>query len=38
MAIITVKKTKPYGDKYYHHYLDDIKIEPRSGTAPTLAG
>jgi hypothetical protein len=38
MAIITVKKTRPYGDKYYHHYLDDIKIEPRSGTAPTLAG
>ncbi|MDR1444933.1 MAG: hypothetical protein LBI94_08650 [Treponema sp.] len=38
MAIITVKTTKPYGDKYYHHYLDDIKIEPRSGAAPTLAG
>jgi len=35
-AIITVKRTKDYGDKYYHHYLEDIKIEPRSGTAPTL--
>jgi hypothetical protein len=27
-AIITVKRTKEYGDKYYHHYLEDIKIEP----------
>jgi len=36
-AIITIKQTKHYGDKYYHHYLEDIKIEPRSGTAPTLA-
>jgi hypothetical protein len=37
-AIITIKRTKLYGDKYYHHYLDDIKIEPYSGTAPTLTG
>jgi len=37
-AIITVKRTKTYGDKYYHHYLEDIKIEPCSGTAPTLTG
>jgi hypothetical protein len=37
-AINTVKKTKPYGDKYYHHYLENIKIEPCSGTAPTPAG
>ncbi|GHU18631.1 hypothetical protein FACS1894163_10840 [Spirochaetia bacterium] len=22
---------KNYGYKYYHHYLEDIKIEPRSG-------
>jgi hypothetical protein len=36
-AIITIKRTMPYGDKYYHHYLEDIKIEPRSGTAPTLS-
>jgi len=35
-AIITVKRTKDYGDKYYHHYLEGIKIEPCSGTAPTL--
>jgi hypothetical protein len=35
-AIITVKKVKNYGDKYYHHYLEDIKTEPRSGiTRPT---
>jgi hypothetical protein len=38
MAIITIKKTKPCGDKYYHHYLEGIKIKPYSGTAPTLAG
>ncbi|MDR2028566.1 MAG: hypothetical protein LBP93_03400 [Treponema sp.] len=37
-AIITIKRTKPYGDKYYHHYLEDIKIKPCSGTAPTLTG
>jgi hypothetical protein len=37
MAVITIKKTKPYGDKYYHHYLEAIKIKPYSGTAPTLA-
>jgi hypothetical protein len=36
-AIITTKRTKPYGDKYYHHYLESIKIEPCSGTAPILA-
>jgi hypothetical protein len=27
-ALITVKRTRDYGDKYYHHYLQDIKIEP----------
>jgi hypothetical protein len=37
-AIITVKRTKLYGDKYYHHYLENIKIEPSSGTAPTISG
>jgi len=36
-AIITVKRSKAYGDKYYHHYLENIKIEPHSGTAPTLS-
>jgi len=36
-AIITTKRTMPYGDKYYHHYLENIKIKPCSGTAPTLA-
>jgi hypothetical protein len=30
-AIITIRKIKNYGDKYYHHYLQDTKIEPRSG-------
>jgi hypothetical protein len=30
-AVITVRKIKNYGDKYYHHYLKDIEIEPRSG-------
>jgi hypothetical protein len=38
MAVITIKRTKHYGDKYYHHYLADIKKEPYSGAAPTLAG
>jgi hypothetical protein len=37
-ATITIKRTIPYADKYYHHFLGNIKIEPRSGTAPTLAG
>jgi hypothetical protein len=37
-AIITVKTTKDYGDRYYHHYLENIKIRPHSGTAPTLTG
>jgi len=37
-AIITVKRLKPYGAKYYHHYLENIKIEPRSGAAPTPSG
>jgi hypothetical protein len=32
-AIITIKRTQTHGDKYYHHYLEEIKIEPRSGTA-----
>jgi hypothetical protein len=36
-AVITIKLTQHYGDKYYHHYLEDIKIEPYSGAAPTLA-
>jgi hypothetical protein len=30
-ARITVRTTKEHGDKYYHHYLADIEIEPRSG-------
>jgi hypothetical protein len=30
-AVITVRKTRQVGDKYYHHYLKDIKLEPRSG-------
>jgi hypothetical protein len=30
-AIITIRDIKNYGYKYYHHYLDDIKIEPYSG-------
>jgi hypothetical protein len=30
-AVITVRNIKNYGDKYYHHYLEDIKIEPHSG-------
>ena len=30
-AVITVRKIQNYGDKYYHHYLEDIKIEPCSG-------
>ena len=37
-AVITTKRTRPYGDKYYHHYLENIKIEPYSGTAPTFTG
>jgi uncharacterized protein YjhX (UPF0386 family) len=30
-AIITVRYIRNEGDKYYHHYLEDIKIEPYSG-------
>jgi hypothetical protein len=30
-AVITIRKIKNYGDKYYHHYLEDIKYGPRSG-------
>jgi len=30
-AVITIIKIKNYGDKYYHHYLEDIEIEPCSG-------
>jgi hypothetical protein len=30
-AVITIIKIKNYGDKYYHHFLKDIKIEPCSG-------
>ncbi|GHU92785.1 hypothetical protein FACS189479_02710 [Spirochaetia bacterium] len=30
-AVITIRDIKNYGYKYYHHYLEDIKIEPRSG-------
>jgi hypothetical protein len=37
-VIITVKRTKLYGDKYYHHYLENIIIEPSSGTAPAISG
>jgi hypothetical protein len=31
-ARITIRTTREYGDKYYHHYLVNIEIEPRSGT------
>jgi len=31
IAVITIKRIKNYGDKYYHHYLEDIKFEPCSG-------
>jgi len=30
-AVITIRMIKNYGEKYYHHYLEDSKIEPRSG-------
>jgi hypothetical protein len=30
-AGITIRTTREHGDKYYHHYLADIEIEPRSG-------
>jgi len=30
-AVITIRKIKNNGEKYYHHYLEDIKIEPCSG-------
>jgi hypothetical protein len=30
-ARITIRTTREHGDKYYHHYLADIEIEPRSG-------
>jgi hypothetical protein len=30
-AVITVRHIKNEGDKYYHHYLADIKTEPHSG-------
>jgi len=30
-AVITVKQTKGNPDKFYHYYLQDIKIEPYSG-------
>ena len=30
-AVITVKQTKDNPDKFYHYYLQNIKIEPRSG-------
>jgi hypothetical protein len=30
-AVITVKQTKGNLDKFYHYYLQGIKIEPRSG-------
>jgi hypothetical protein len=30
-AVITVRHIRNEGDKYYHHYLEDIKTEPRSG-------
>jgi hypothetical protein len=37
-AVITVRKIKNYGDKYYHHYLEDIKIEPCSGITRPAGG
>ena len=30
-AVITVKQTKEKPDKFYHYYLQNIKIEPHSG-------
>jgi hypothetical protein len=30
-AVITIRTIKNYGDKYYHHYLAETKIEPHSG-------
>jgi hypothetical protein len=30
-ARITIRTTREHGDKYYHHYLANIEIEPRSG-------
>lgn len=30
-AVITIRDVKNYGLKYYHHYLDGIKIELYSG-------
>jgi hypothetical protein len=30
-AVITIRNIKNYGYKYYHHYLEDIKIGPYSG-------
>jgi hypothetical protein len=30
-TIITIRRIKNYGDKYYHHYLEDINVGPYSG-------
>jgi hypothetical protein len=30
-AIVTIKQTKGNPDKFYHYYLQNIKIEPCSG-------
>jgi len=38
-AVLTIKRIKNYGDKYYHHYLQDKKTEPCSGlTRPAENG
>jgi hypothetical protein len=29
LAIISIKRVKNYGDKYYHHYLDTLEIAPQ---------
>jgi len=37
-AVITIRRIMNYGDKYYHHYLDGIKIEPCSGLTRPAGG
>jgi hypothetical protein len=37
-AMVTIRRIKNYGDKYYHHYLEDIKIEPCSGITRPAGG
>jgi hypothetical protein len=29
-AIISIRRVKNYGDKYYHHYLEDVQFTPSS--------